>query len=403
MIKRKYITAFSGGRDGYQLVVSLYKSGCLQGFVTGIYGFKVLCFLRKFRKRRSDLFPDKKVYSNFLLEILFLLMVRLGFPRVKAFVHFDNIISWLASRKARKTKSSLFLYEFYAEYAFAQKYRHDMKKIVYYFHPHPKLDHEIHMNDCLKYPEFTEEYVKNSRTSLSEKYKNHTFDAWKKADLIVCSSSFTEKSLVYAGADPARIRIIPYGVDVNNLNNLDVYKPVDSPYFLYVGSGIHRKGLHHLIEAWEQANMPVDARLIIVARTVNPTVLKWLQKNVRGVEWVNGVSGERLKELYSQASLFVLPSLCEGFGLVYIEALSYGCPVLGTTSSCLPDIDDQSGAITFVDVANVEQLSSRIKALWQMQLHKNVELRRKSQEISKRYTWGEYYHNIQLILEEVDR
>ena len=115
MEKRKYITAFPGKRDGFHLVIGLYKSRRLQKFVTGIYGLKELLFVKQLRARRNDTIPDSLVSTSFFAEILLRVGIKLGFPAAKAFVLFDRYFSRQASWMAKRTKSSLFLYEFYAE------------------------------------------------------------------------------------------------------------------------------------------------------------------------------------------------------------------------------------------------------------------------------------------------
>jgi len=401
-VKRKYVTAFPGKRDGYELVKALYKSDRLAKFITGIYGLKIFHGYGKMHGRCHADLPESFVAVNFIAELLVKTGIFLGFSSVKLYVLFDRYFSFLASKKAKRVKASLLLYEFYAEYAFNQEYSHDLRKVVYYFHPHPKLDHEIHFGDCERYPEFTDTCINKTRVELPDMYKYHTYDAWTKADHILCSSSFTKRSLMYAGADEKKISVVPYGLNVDNFISFDNYLPTNKPYFLYVGSGIHRKGLHHLIEAWESAELAEDSKLIIVARTVDPIIEKWLSRSSKGVIWKKGVSHEALVDLYIHASAFVLPSLCEGFGMVYLEALSYGCPVVGTRNTCLPDLDDGSGAITIVEAGNVDDIANTLRELWGRNLQTNIALRKKAQNLATKYSWERYHSDISRILNELD-
>ena len=57
------------------------------------------------------------------------------------------------------------------------------------------------------------------------------------------------------------------------------------------------------------------------------------------------MSQPELEQLYQQADVFVLPSLVEGFGYVYLEALARGCFCLGTWNTGLPDVADQASAM----------------------------------------------------------
>ena len=61
------------------------------------------------------------------------------------------------------------------------------------------------------------------------------------------------------------------------------------------------------------------------------------------VEFVSGVSDERIVELYNESACAVVPSLYEGFSLPAIEAMSTGCPLVATTGGALPEVTGRDG------------------------------------------------------------
>lgn len=66
------------------------------------------------------------------------------------------------------------------------------------------------------------------------------------------------------------------------------------------------------------------------------------------------------KECFESASLFVLPSHIEAFGEVFIEAMSYGLPCIGTKEGVMPELIEANGAGCVVDKQSVDQLTGRI-------------------------------------------
>ncbi len=108
--------------------------------------------------------------------------------------------------------------------------------------------------------------------------------------------------------------------------------------------------------------------------------------NTPRIELHQHVSRTRLNELYEQSLFFVMPSLCEGFGQVYLEALAHGCPVLGTPNTGLPDVGDENDGVFCVEAANVSALASKLEILVQV-LQNNTEVFIKARACAARHSW----------------
>ena len=112
-----------------------------------------------------------------------------------------------------------------------------------------------------------------------------------------------------------------------------------SPFrLLTVGSLIRRKRIDAVIGALALLNDPEVELTIVGEGTAEPGTARSLQAlprrlGVSGqVRFLGGVGQERLAEEYEKHHLFVLPSQYEGFGMVYLEAMSHGLPVVATTA-----------------------------------------------------------------------
>ena len=341
-----FVVAFNGARDAYQVPLALQEKSLLTKLVTDIYLPDLVTELvqhipriSKLRNRHVNGLPIWKVKSSLeLIKLQYLepILVQSGLVNensIRSSHRGQAILSLLAIETAYQTNSNLLLYAGYAYEAFRSPKSKGKIKGVFQYHPHIKLCSEILRKDLEKYPQ-----LNHSIENLKEDEKDPTnIEELSQADLIICASSFTARSLEYIGISSKKIAIIPYGINFEfNKPKSNFYrlKNNDTCRFIFVGSGIHRKGLHHLFEAWSKLNI-TNAHLTVVARKIDNEIAK-LKPD--GVELLPAQSHKQLQELYEKSHVFVLPSLIEGFGYVYLEALSHGCFCIGTENTGLPDI-----------------------------------------------------------------
>jgi glycosyltransferase involved in cell wall biosynthesis len=105
--------------------------------------------------------------------------------------------------------------------------------------------------------------------------------------------------------------------------------------------------------------------LLTIVCAAKPLEIQRLVEGRDDVRWLDSLSGDELVQLYRESDALVVPSLCEGFGHVYLEAMSHGCAVVGTRNSALPDVgDEKQGVFTFKvgDLDALGRLISRASA-----------------------------------------
>lgn len=163
------------------------------------------------------------------------------------------------------------------------------------------------------------------------------------------------------GIDPAseRYRIVPYGivpVDEDAVRPFTPDTPPDTFTVLYLGRLEKRKGIQDLFAAIPQvlAKQP-NVRFIIAGadnshrdgfqQQTGLTYAAHFQqeygKFASQVTFLGQVSEETLNQLYQSCDLFVAPSLYESFGLIYLEAMNYGKPVIGCRAGGIPEVIDE--------------------------------------------------------------
>lgn len=157
-------------------------------------------------------------------------------------------------------------------------------------------------------------------------------------DLILCNSSFTKDTLINAGINENKIKIIPlaFPKTLEKINEKAKNKPIK---FLYAGNQSIRKGTHLLYEAWRKCDFGNNEAELWLVGKINEELL--LGKNLpANVVVKENIPHDELMLLYQEVDVFVLPTLADGFGMVVTEAMSQGVPVITTTNSCGPDIID---------------------------------------------------------------
>jgi glycosyltransferase involved in cell wall biosynthesis len=133
----------------------------------------------------------------------------------------------------------------------------------------------------------------------------------------------------------------------------------DCATILFIGIDFERKGGKILIEAFHRVKKEIPAaRLVIIGPTFNTLpdgaeCLGYISKNTP-----EGLT--RLKQAYMNASVFVMPSLYEPFGIVFLEAMAHGLPCIGTDNCAMPEIIKHGETGFLVPSGDYKSLAERI-------------------------------------------
>jgi len=182
---------------------------------------------------------------------------------------------------------------------------------------------------------------------------------YREADALFVPSAFARQSFIEQGIDPAKVTAIPYGA------RLEEYFPVpkrDAVFrILCVAALSVRKGVRYLLEATSRLALPGSE---VVLRGSDAEETGALLAPYRGqFRRQPPVARDQLRDLYSQASVLVLPSVEDGFGLVIAQAMACGVPVIATTNTGGPDLitDGVNGFI--VPIRSPEAIADRLQYL----------------------------------------
>lgn len=245
------------------------------------------------------------------------------------------------------------------------------------------------------------------------------------ADRIITVSEYTKKEITSLGVRTEIIEVLPPALDRDKLkgvknidqkfDNLYIHS-TDSFQVLCVGHCIPRKGIIHLIEAFAQVKAQKKAQqkaqkqelkqeqtqeeiqkqeftLHIVGKTDKDTVYYSKVKNKieelslqQDIYLHERVNQQTLNQLYSTANIFVLPSLQEGFGIVFLEAMYYSLPIIATNISAIPELvkDGENGLL--VPPENSQSLAAAL-----LLLIENSQLREKMGQQGKAFVDTSYF------------
>jgi glycosyltransferase involved in cell wall biosynthesis len=163
----------------------------------------------------------------------------------------------------------------------------------------------------------------------------------KKADgLIAISESARNDAVRLLSLKPERISVIYPGVDQRFFEAAPMRR--EKPYVLFLGTLEPRKNLDVLLDAWLE--LPRDTREahdLVIAGPVgwaSDRMLARIRSGIAGVEYVGYVPERELPALTAGASVFVYPSLYEGFGFPLAQAMAAGVPCVTSNVSSMPEV-----------------------------------------------------------------
>ncbi len=216
--------------------------------------------------------------------------------------------------------------------------------------------------------------------------RQQVMEEYDLADLILVLSEKARETFQIAGVPDEKLFLLGRGADP-----LEFY-PSDSPpetfRVIFVGSLIRRKGVHLILEAWKQLNLP-DAELILcgsVGKDIEP-LLREAPPTVRAAGHVGHVADE-----LRRSAIHIFPSECEGAAKATYEAAACGLPQIATRESGDMVKDGENGII--VPPNDVEAVARALTTL-----HANPALVRQMgiaahKRFLEGFTWEHFRHRL---------
>ena len=381
----RFVCAINRDRDFYQVPLALAEAGLLELLVTDYYApdRQPGWLPARLSRRRSAGIERHRVAAVPATFALQSGLELLGAPMHYVYPFTDGFIARKAGRVAQARGANLYCYSPYMPPA--RLIPPAARTLMFEYHPLPELLWDVLEADRARYP-----MLDRSHRDEQDAYQHREhYNSWRRADRVVCASSVTRRSLEVAGCDPAAITVIPYGFEAAP-RPLAPRVPSDTCEFLFVGQGVQRKGPHHLIEAWQRADLK-HSRLTMVCYRIDPGIADMIRSPT--IRLLGRQDRPALDALYAAADVFAMPSLIEGFGLVYLEALSAGCYVIGSSNSGLPDLGLPAGVAAIISPGDIDLLASSMVKAEQRKLEGQID-RIAVQEAATCWGWRDFRHAV---------
>lgn len=231
---------------------------------------------------------------------------------------------------------------------------------------------------------------------------------------IITDSECSKKDIIqYTNISNKKVHVVylAAGEDFKKLETgnwkLEIKSRYNLPdrFALYVGDVTWNKNLPRLIEAIKKINLT----LVMVGKALvsenfdkaNP----WNQDLARVKELIKGdkrfiqlgfIPKDDLVGIYNLATVFVMPSLYEGFGLPILEAMACGCPVVTSKEGSIPEV--AGDAAFYVDPYDVKSIASGIKGLFENEEERKC-LSSEGIDRAKKFSWKKIAEETMVIYE----
>lgn len=353
-----YIVNFLRDRDSYVIPRALASQGLLVKLVTDIYFSKG----SEWRQRALPHLADhcsSEIHPDLVEESLLAAAVQfVGGRKLSKWIDTHFLADLILARKTaslwKRQPTDLLLYSGYARSAFRASAGSNSCRLLFLYHPHYKIISDLLRHDATLFPE-SAKALKSDREATTWWRWKHADEEVELADGVITASTFSRHSLEYAGFKKPSA-VVPYFSQLKADGFSMSEKTGESCRFLFVGQGVIRKGLHHLFRAWRKANLR-KATLTCVCGHLDPNIADLIPPDVTIKKHL---SRAELQKEYARSHVFIMPSIIEGFGLVYNEARSYGNYVIYTANTGAPDmgIDEKSGEM--VPVGIISELANSL-------------------------------------------
>jgi glycosyltransferase involved in cell wall biosynthesis len=361
------ILVVSGNKfHAYHMARGALRAGWLHRFITTVFD------------RRETGLPPEKIVEIKLPAYAAMLITRLPFRGAQALSYYigDNWFDRAASRYAPEA-DIYHAFNHHALHGLRAARQAGAITIVERSSAHPTLQHTL----------LREEYARFGLTypANNEKIIAKHLQEYEEADWIMVASDFVYRSMVAEGVPPQKLRQAHLGFAPEHFypgEKLD-----DIFRVIFVGALSLQKGLPYLLEGFKLANLPPDKSELLIVGEPFPDADSFLPKYEGLYRRLKFVPHSELARVYQSGSVFVLPSLQDGFGMVVYEAAACGLPVIISENVGAAIRDGEDGFI--VPIRSAQAIAEKLVYLYEHDAERR-QMGQSACSYVSQFTWEHY-------------
>lgn len=361
-----------GNQNVRQALAALYEHGLLKRFCTTVYWDKAWMVNRclpdslraELNRRSYPQIPSHLVHSTPTREAMRLLAIKLRLrslaTREDAPLSITRVCRSLdtaaASLITRHPSRAVYAYSGSALKTFRAARSQGMACICELPAGHWNFDAALLREEAELQPEYAATMDILDRDPELFRSGDEELDI---ADAIIVPSHFIQRTLEYRSLPTGKLFVVPYGAHEHRSFPSREPRRGGKLRALFVGALIQRKGISYALDAVKM--IPSLAELTLLGRKVG--TCRAIDAAVRENRWIESIPHTAVLEEMSRHDVLVLPSLSEGFGLVILEALSCGLPVITTHNTGGPEIIRDGREGFFVPIRSAQAIAEKLELL----------------------------------------
>ncbi|MCA9496057.1 MAG: glycosyltransferase [Nanoarchaeota archaeon] len=248
----------------------------------------------------------------------------------------------------------------------------------------------------LKKEEYKKILNKNYKLNVNKSFLRSLIEA----DYIIAYSNFVKSTYLEYGVDEKKIFVCPLGIELDKFN---IAKKKDDVFrVLMVADFTILKGLQYVLRAWKKLNLD-NAELLLIGDIKDKDLEVIINEYIARDDSIVRVSHTRnIVKYYQNASIFIHPSLTEGFEKVSFEAMACGLPIIVSNHTGASSVISEGKEGFIVPIRDSESIEKHIKYFYDNP-KEVIRMGKNSRKLAERYSWDNFSGKIYKIIKTVLR
>ena len=390
----------TGNANVRHAALGLFRAGLLDEFWTCL-NFRAPARLERLlparvagQLRRRSYPPElaAAIHTRPFHEVVRLFAPRFGFPglvqhetgRFSVDAVYRALDRAVARRLRQRAFRAVYAYEDGAQFSFLEARRRGLCTLYDLPIGYWRAARALLLDEAEREPEWASTLTGNRDSPAKTERKDAELAL---ADVVFVASSYTRRTLGEASAFKGTVVVVPYGAP-----SFLPAAPVPAPgptkklRVLFVGSLGQRKGLSYLFAACRQVRSAITLT-VIGQKPLEPCAV--LDRELAAARWIPSCPHQQILAEMAAHDVFVFPSLFEGFGLVLMEALALGLPVITTPHTAGPDLIQEGVEGFIVPIRDSALIAERLELLHR-EPARLAEMSQAARRRAREFSWNGY-------------